>query len=176
MNQTFQQNMAIVSGAAPALQPQLSQADKDKMAKSYFQMYFGLAMVNWLNGGTLGAAWHRALGQMNAFATGSTGNNPATMYLRQIHAAHRARWAQVMMQNPNREKTLQTSPEQKREWMTLANRDVSTAMASANEITGRFKTNEKQPMQAAQYMDAQKKMQMMIQMRIMQNQNGSMAA
>lgn len=177
MNQTFQQNMAIVSGVARARpEQQLSQAAKLQIAKSYFQMYFGLSMTNWLAGGKLGAAWHKAIRQMDTFIAGKNANNPATMYLRQIHAAHRARWAQVTMTNPNRDTEIKCPPENKKEWQALANKEVGAGMNGINVNIDKFKPQTSQKATAPSYLDAQQKMQAMILMRLAQNQNGGMAA
>ncbi len=177
MNQTFQQNMAIVSGVARAKpEQQLSQAVKQQIAKSYFQMYFGLSMVNWLAGGKLGSAWHKAIRQMDTCIASKNANNPVTMYLRQIHAAHRARWAQVTMTNPNRDTEIKCAPENKKEWIGLANKEIAAGMNGINVNIDKFKAQTSQKGTAPSYLDAQQKMQAMILMRVAQNQNGGIGA
>lgn len=176
MNAEFQKNMAILMGAVgPKQAPQLSAEAKQKLSKAYFDLYFGLAGANWGRGDkTLGAAWYEALGQIKSMIAAKDKSNPAAMYLNQIHAAHNAKQAQIMMTNPNKDMHLEIKPEERTAWSRECAKKIGAAMGVINETLAQYaqkapaqkpvslQTSQPAPTQIQQkilmFMAAQKKM------------------
>lgn len=181
MNDIFQQNMTIIAGdkAQNPNEKQLSADDKKKISDAYFKLYYGLTFANWMRGGTLANAWFQALEQVKSFISSKNAQNSAAMYMRQVNAAHNARWSKIIMTNPNKDKTVQCPPDKKQELNALINRDINQGLASLNEVLGKYAVKQNpsqmQNPQAA-FISAQKKMQMMVQWQMQQHQNGGMAA
>lgn len=183
MNDDFDKNMQIISGADVQKRNavQLSAADKKKISDAYFKMFFNLTFTNWLRGGNLGTAWYKALSQIKQFVGTKNPSNPAAMYLRQIYAAHNARWAQVMMTNPHRDDVITATADIKQKWNTRATQNTAAALQVLNSTITAYALQQQNnksttvPQSDAIKIAAQK-MQMMILMQMRQNQNGGMAA
>jgi len=175
MEQTLEQNMAIVMGQKVPKELELSRDDKEKLSAAYFKLYFGLTFANWLRGGTLGAAWHRAMQQVAAMINSKNAANPAAMYLRQVHAAHKARWAKVIMTNPNRDKEIECSDKNRAKWTGAANKNVGDAMATVNGVLAAYKSAEKPDAKPAQYATAAQKLQAIIISQMKERQLGRVA-
>lgn len=134
MNANLQQNMSILMGDATAeKQQELSAEAKQKLSKAYFDLFFGLAGANWGRGDkSLGAAWHEALGQIKSMIAAKDKSNPAAMYMNQIFAAHNAKWSQIVMTNPNREKKLELAQEDRAKWSQECAKQIGGAMGVIN--------------------------------------------
>lgn len=181
MNNAFEKNMRIIAGEEPQKMQgkQLSDADKKKISEEYFKLFFNLTYINWLRGKTLGESWYLALQQIEQFVNSKNAKKPAALYMRQVFAAHKAKWSQIMMTNKHREDILQTTPEQKQKWNQQTAQNVS---ASMNYLNAALKTYEL-PEQKAEKAQAQQnsmklaaqKMQMLIMLRMKQNQRGMVA-
>lgn len=181
MNNTFEQYMAVIAGGniAKNQEKQLSAAEKKQISESYFKMFCGLAFVNWIQGGTLGQAWFKALEQVKSFISAKNANNPAAMYMKQIFAAHNTRWSKLIMTSPNKDSQASVSPEQRAEWIARATRDTNAGLNSLNQILAQYRVaepNMAQKPQPDQFLTAQQKMQMILQWQMHQNQRGGMAA
>ncbi len=176
MNDAFQKNMAIVMGECPKKEVELTKAEKENLAAAYFKLYFGLALANWLRGGTVGAAWHRAMAQVDAMLGAKNANNPAVMYLRQVHAAHKTRWSKVMMTNQNRDKEIECGAKMLVKMTQLANREVGSAMAVLNNVIGKYRATEMPADKNVNYAMAQQKMRQMMIMQLNQKVNYGRAA
>jgi len=139
MNVEIQKNMAILMGeAGPQQAPVLSAEAKKKLSQAYFDLYFGLAGANWGRGEkTLGAAWYEALGQIKSMIAAKDKSNPAAMYLNQIHAAHNAKQAQIMMTNSNKDARLEIQPAAREEWSRECAKKVGAAMGVINAAIAR---------------------------------------
>jgi len=147
MNAEIQKNMAILMGeAGPQQAPQLSAEAKKKLSQAYFDLYFGLAGANWGRGDkTLGAAWYEALGQIKSMIAAKDKSNPAAMYLNQIHAAHNAKQAQIMMTNPNKDARLEITPDARAGWSRECAKKVGDAMSVINAAISKYQ--QKAPVQ-----------------------------
>lgn len=184
MNDAFNKNMQIITGKEPQSDKakQLSESDKKKISKFYFRLFFNLAFTNWLRGKTLGQSWYMALSQLEQFVKSKNANNPAALYLRQVFAAHKARWSQVIMTNKHRDDMLQGSPEEKKQWNQRVAKSVSEAMNTLNDTLKAYdlpeqqKSENKQSAQQDVFKNAAQKMQMLIMLQLKQKQNGGMAA
>lgn len=113
MNDDFNKYMQIIAGANINKSPdgQLTDTDKKNLGDAYFQLFYNLAATNWIRGGTLGTAWYHAISQIKQFVASKNAANPVALYLRQIFAAHKARWAQLMMTSPHRDDTVDAPSE-----------------------------------------------------------------
>lgn len=134
MNANLKQNMSILMGGTGAQKPQeLSAEAKQKLSKAYFDLFFGLAGTNWGRGEkTLGAAWYEALSQIKSMIAAKDKSNPAAMYMNQIFAAHNAKWSQIVMTNPNREKKLELTSEDRAKWSQECAKQIGGAMGVIN--------------------------------------------
>lgn len=181
MNDAFKTNMQIIAGEEPQKTQgkQLSDADKKKISEQYFKLFFNLTYTNWLRGKTLGESWYTALQQIEQFVNSKNAKNPAALYMRQVFAAHKAKWSQVMMTNKHREDVLQATPEQKQKWNQLAAQNVTTAINSLNGALKTYELPEQKAEKAQAQQDSVKlaaqKMQMLIMLRMKQNQRGMAA-
>lgn len=134
MNANLQQNMSILMGRTTAQKPQELNAEaKQKLSKAYFDLFFGLAGANWGRGDkSLGAAWYEALNQIKSMIAAKDKSNPAAMYMNQIFAAHNAKWSQIVMTNPNREKKLELSQDDRAKWSQECAKQIGGAMGVIN--------------------------------------------
>lgn len=184
MNDDFNKNMQIITGANPqnSTVKQLTDADKKKISDAYFSLFFNLTFTNWIRGGNLGNAWYKALSQIKQFVGAKQPSNPATMYMRQICAAHNARWAQVMMTNKHRDDVLDATPEQKQQWNARTAQNTTNALKILNDTVAAYTATQQKDTQQSQASQsdaikiAAQKMQMMILMQMRQKQNGGMVA
>ncbi len=174
MNPEIQKNMAILMGeAGPKQAPQLHAEAKQKLSKAYFDLYFGLAGANWgREDKTLGAAWYEALGQIKAMIAAKDKSNPAAMYLNQIHAAHNAKQAQIMMTNPNKDMHLEIKPEERTAWSRECAKKIGAAMGVINATITQYqqKAPAQKPasQQAAQPTPAQIQQKILVFMAVQQ--------
>lgn len=182
MTDAFDKNMQIISGAEnlKTQDKQLSDTDKQKISEAYFKLFFNLTYTNWLRGKTLGNSWFTALSQLEQFVKSKNGNNQAALYLRQIFAAHKTKWDQVMMTNKHRDDVLQPTPEQKQKWNQRTAKAVTDSMNSLNGILKTYevpeqKNNKPQTAQQDAFKIAAQKMQMLIMLQMKQKQNGMVA-
>ena len=187
MNDDFNKYMQMIAGQSPQKsgEQQLSDADKKKLSDAYFELFFNLSAINWLRGGNLGHAWYAAMAQMKSYTKSKNANNPASMYIRQIFAAHNARWSQIMMTNPHRDDIIDAPTEKRQEWLKRVSPKVSDMLKTLNETIAVYNVNDdKNKNQSGQnitqnaYTDAAKRMQMMILMRMREHvrENGRGAA
>lgn len=183
MNDAFNEKLQIIAGteSSQKAEKQLSEADKKKISESFFKLFFNLSFTNWLRGKTLGASWYTALQQLEQFVNSKNGKNPASLYLRQIFAAHKIKWNQVMMTNKHRDDMLNPTPEQKQKWNQRVAQNVHSSMTSLNDTLKSYelpeqKTEKSQSAQQDAIKLAAQKMQMLIMLRLKQNQRGGMAA
>jgi len=139
MNPEIQKNMAILMGMdGPQRARELNATEKQKLSTAYFDLYFGLSGANWSRGEkTLGAAWYEALGQIKSMIAAKDKSNPAAMYLNQIHAAHNAKQAQIMMTNPNKDSRLEINPDAREQWSRECAKKIGAAMGVINATIAR---------------------------------------
>ena len=144
MNEAFEKNMRIIAGENmhDNQSKQLSEQDKNKLSESYFKLFFNLTYNNWLRGKKLGESWYTALNQLEQFITSKKSNNPASLYLRQIFASNKTKWAQVMMTSKHRDDVLQPTPEQKQNWNQIASKNISNALTMLNETIKAYTPTE----------------------------------
>ena len=142
MNDKINQNLAILHGDTI---PKLNAAEKEKLSRAFFELFFGLSAANWARGADkkLGAAWYESIGQLKAMMATKDKRNPSAMYLQQILAAHSAKWSEEMMTNPNKDKNLELTSEEKQKWNADANKKIGDAMKTINESIARNKIQEK---------------------------------
>ncbi len=167
-NDTASQKMAIVMGEMPAKTPTLTPEQKRIIRVQMLHLFFGLAMTAWLNGKTLGAAWHDAIRQMESFLASKSTRNPAVQYMRDAFASYRAYIARQTMTHPNRDLTINVSPE-------IADRLKSFAAGATHSALGKLNTTFSQFTIPASrpntYADAVKKLQTQIQMQMYARNN-----
>lgn len=185
MNDDFNKYMQMIAGQSPQKsgEQQLSDADKKKLSDAYFELFFNLSAINWLRGGNLGHAWYAAMAQMKSYTASKNANNPASMYIRQIFAAHNARWSQIMMTNPHRDDIIDAPTEKRQEWLKRVSPRVSAALKTLNETIAHYTpqateqksaTAKSNATSAAAFKQAQAII--LMQMRMRQQQHGNMAA
>ena len=99
LNKDIQNKMAILMGAEPEKQVELTREQKKQITKNYIAMYYSLAWLNWCNGMSLGTAWQKALEQMDGFVVGKAkiANHPMIGFLKELHAKHRQKMAKEIM-------------------------------------------------------------------------------
>ena len=154
MNNEISDKMKMIAGDT---KPRLSEAQRQKLAAAYMQLFIGLAAANWARGNkSLGAAWYETLNQIKAMLGARDKNNPATEYLLQTFAAHNVQISREAMTNPNKDAQLELADAKRDEWNKNANKRVGDAMKDINEITGKFKTQEHTKEQDATSRDPQK--------------------
>ncbi len=182
MSDAFETNMRIIAGEnlQPTQEKQLSDADKKKISESYFQLFFNLTYTNWLRGKSLGEAWYASLQQIKQFVESKKGNNNAALYLRQIFASHKAKWAQVIMTSKHRDDVLQATPEQKQKWAQRAAQNTTAALNALGDIIKTYSqpTQDNKKTQNAQPIDfkvAAQKMQMLIMLKARNREKGAAA-
>ena len=175
MDADFQQKMAIVSGAnIPARQGQkLSETQKKEIAKNYFKLFFALSMTNWMANNTLGASWHKAMSQMDAYTSAKNTNNPVAMYIKQLHVAHKTKWNHIMMTHKLRDKKLNISPDVAKKWNMRVATNVREGLNGLNAELNKFQAppQKQQAKQPTMSPEMQKRMQMWLLQQRMQNQN-----
>jgi len=179
MNEIYEKNLHVIMGGTPQKhqQIQLTPDAKKKIQDAYFKMYYGLAFANWMRGMTLGAAWHQALGQVKTFVGTKNANNPAAMYLKQINAAHSVQAAKQIMTHPYKDAHVQCPPEHAAAVNKKIGEITNAGLGAINGCVAQYDAMQKQSKQA-NYADAQKKMQQMLQLqmqKIMMQQNQNVA-
>lgn len=114
----LEQKIRILTGQTPAQvrENQLSEQDKEQIRKSVSNLFSGMAWTNWLNGATLGRAWHQALMQLEGFASSKKSMTPATKYLREYLAWHKADWSKAIMTNPYTNDLINCPKGKEKEW------------------------------------------------------------
>lgn len=180
MQDNFNQYMKIIAGEKPqrTQEKTLSEADKKKISAAYFQLFYSLSFANWLKRTSLGQAWYKAIEQLKSFISSKSPENPATMYMRQIFAAHKAKWSQLIMTSPLKDTQIECTPEKKQEWNMRVAKNTTDALKNLNDMLALYKTNEQpkqKTVQQSEFLSAQQKMQMLIMWQ-MQNQNERHAA
>ena len=179
MMDDFDKNMQVIAGADSQQNQelQLSDADKKKLSEQYFKLFLNLTYTNWLRGKTLGQAWYTALSQLEQFIKNKKSHNPASLYLRQIFAAHKTKWAQVMMTNKHRDEVLDIKPELKQKWAQRAAQNTTSALNALNEIEKSYtKPQESDKKHTNNELKiAADKMQLMIMLQMKKNQKGMAA-
>lgn len=147
MNNEIQDKIKMLAGD---MRPRLTQAQREKLAAAYIELFIGLAGANWTRGNkTLGAAWYEALGQIKAMLGARDRNNPATEYLLQTFATHNVQMSRETMTNPNKDVPLELPENKRAEWIQNTNKRIGDAMKIINEITGQFKTQDQAKPQTA---------------------------
>lgn len=180
MEDQFNQYMKIIAGENIQKKQEkvLSEADKKKISAAYFQLFYSLSFANWLKGTSLGQAWYKAIEQLKSFISSKSSENPATMYMRQIFAAHKAKWSQLIMTSPLKDTKIECTPEKKQEWNMRVAKNTNEALKNLNDTLALYETKEQKnqkPVQQSEFLSAQQKMQMLILWQ-MQNQNERHAA
>ena len=129
----------------------LNQEQKDKLAKSYFKMYFGLSCLNWTQNKKLGAAWQSSIEQMKTFIDSKDEKQPATKFLKMVHEEHKTNWPKHIMTHPQRDAMLSGTPEERAQWRTYAQNQIQSAMAEITMITNQVQVKsdkyEQKPLQ-----------------------------
>lgn len=173
MNDDFNKYMQIISGAnlKKSQEKQLSDADRKKLSDAYFELFYNLTATNWVQGGNLGHAWYVAINQMKSYVATKSAKNPAGLYLRQLFAAHNARWGQLMMTSPHREDTVDVSAEKRAEWKQRIAQKINAALKTLNTITAEYELKKQNPQL---FNMAAQNIAMQIQLRA--RQNGGMGA
>ncbi len=155
----------------------LTPEQKQELRRAYLKMYFGLALTLWANGKTLGAAWQTAMDQMKTFLKSKNQNNPATEYLRTVHAAHSARWARVIMTSKfSNTKLPQENTKLIESLRKFGAKNIRESMGKINQVMQQYaQPTQTKDMQKNTMAITNDKMQMMILMRMRQNQQGNVA-
>lgn len=122
----------------------LSQEDKAKLSKYHQQIFFGLTAVIWARNTKLGTAWQRANETLDTFIKINTRNtqDSAATYLRQTHAAHMAKWSQIIVTNPNSEKLLELPKDKQIQWANRASKNINDAMKELTVKLKEFKESQ----------------------------------
>lgn len=113
----------------------LNQEQKDKLAKSYFKMYFGLSCLNWTQNKKLGTAWQSSIEQMKTFIDSKDEKQPATKFLKLVHEEHKTNWPKHIMTHPQRDAMLSGTPEERAQWRAYAQNQIQSALAEITMIT-----------------------------------------
>lgn len=179
----FQKNMTLIAGGndPQAQEKQLSAEDKKKISDAYFKLYYSLTFAGCMRGMTLGQAWFKALEQVKSYISAKNANNPAALYMKQIYAAHNARWSKLIMTSPNKDVKITCPPEKQAAWNSRIAQDTNSALGVLNTTLAAHQAKIQPQVQnnQAAFMSAHQKMQMMLQLQIQQmqqNQRGGMAA
>lgn len=114
---------------------QLEPAKKEKLAKAYFKMYFGLSCMNWTQDKKMGTAWQSAIGQMEDYIKSKAPKSPATQFLQLVHNEHKVNWPKHIMTHPQRDTTLAAAPDEKKQWRAYAQNQIQSALAEITMIT-----------------------------------------
>lgn len=167
MNDAFEKNMALIAGANDQKKQEkaLTDADKKKISSAYMKLFYSLSFAHWMRGISLGQAWYKALEQTKAFIASKSSENPATMYMRQIFAAHKAQWSKRIMTSPNKDKILNCPPEKKQEWNMRIAKNTNGALKTLNDTLALYAEKEQKnqkPAQQSEFLSAQQKMQMLL--------------
>lgn len=141
MNDDFNKYMQMIAGAnlQKSTEKQLAESDRQRISQAYFDLFYNLTATTWLRGGSLGHAWYTAMAQMKSFVSARDAQNPAAMYMRQLVAAHNARWGQLMMTSPHRDDVIDVSPQLRQEWSQRVAKKSTAALAILNQILAAYK-------------------------------------
>lgn len=172
MELSFNQAMQMVAGQNPQKkqEKELSAEDKKKISSAYFQLFYALTFSHWLQGKSLGQAWYKALEQTKAFIASKNPSNQATMYMRQIFAAHKAKWSQHIMTSPMKDEVLELTPEKKQEWNMRVAKSTTEALNTLKEKFAAYEPKKQEVQKPnSEFLSAQQKMEMLIMWQI-QNQ------
>lgn len=176
MINAFDKNMQIITGNSidDTKEKNLSKIDKKKISDAYFKLFFNLTYTNWLRGKNLGESWYTSLNQLEQYVKNKKSDNVAALYLRQIFAAHKTRWSQIMMTHENRDDFLNPTPEQKKQWLQDTARNITSAMNTLNKVIKEFsQSNQSANINSSKkgiYHSGAEKIQMLIMMQLKQNQ------
>ena len=125
---------------------EVPQHQQQQIAKNYMKTFYALAAINWTKGMVLGAAWQKALDQMNSFVVGKakSPNNPVNKYLVGIHAQNRREISEYMMFSPNSDEKLGLDLAVAKVLLDYATKRFHAGLGKLNEIHAQYepKTQE----------------------------------
>ena len=181
MEEDFNKYMKIIAGknTQNTQQKNLSDIDKQKISSAYFQLFYNLSFANWLKGCSLGEAWYKAIEHMKAFISTKNQKNPATMYIRQIFAAHKIKWSHLIMTSQNKDSKINCNSEKRQEWNKRVAKNIADSLKIINDSIALYaakeQSTENPSIQKSGFLSAQQKMQMLIMWQV-QKQNEKRAA
>lgn len=143
-NQILNQKLGMLFAEPPEKSKEklLSPEDKKVIEKGLGDLFFGLAWTNWMNGGSLGAAWQKALNQIDAFVFSKKQESAAIRYLREVASVAKTRMSRVIMTNSNSNKEIECPPEQKLEWLALGTKWTNQGLNGLNAKIKEFEPKE----------------------------------
>lgn len=149
-NFMVEKKMRMAMNIPPQIEkvPEISPEDKKEMEKQFSELYFGLTYLNWMQGGSLGAAWQTALGQIRAWVVAKTErhpDNPAAKCLGRIANDHAKKWAQVIMTSPSANETMNVPPGKANEWQKIGEKAVRDGLGGMNAKMKTYEPKKQQP-------------------------------
>ena len=116
--------------------------DMQTITHAYQDLFTGLSATNWSQNMTLGAAWHKAIRQIDTMIGARDENNPAVQVVSQVHTIYRAHWAKESMTSPDKDKMMNLSPESMQKWKTENAARASAALGAINVIVTKHTTHD----------------------------------
>ncbi|MEE1110938.1 MAG: hypothetical protein UIH99_01870 [Alphaproteobacteria bacterium] len=123
MSIEFDKTIAMLGGQSvnSYLETQLSERDKTQINNAIELIFSGLSLKNWLDGGTLGEAWSKALDSVREITFAITNKNPAVTYAQAETFRHRTRWKSTIVMSHDATKTIKCPADQRDNWYAQAN-------------------------------------------------------
>ncbi len=119
--------------------PKLSGDAAKQVSRAYSDMFTALTYTHLLQGKSLGQSWFNAIGQIDSFIKTKDKYNSVTNHMQRILNAHRRDMAQKMMTDPNRDKIISVTPEQRAEMTQVAHQKMQYAMQTINKLIEKYR-------------------------------------
>ena len=137
MNIDFDKTMAMLN-AQPVnnfITNQLSRQDKAQIDNAIEMLFSGLSLKNWLDGGTLGEAWTKALDTVRDFIFSISYNNHAVVYAQEATFRHRTKWKSLIVMSHDATKTIKCPDNQRNDWYAQADAKIQNAVEIIRQKT-----------------------------------------
>ena len=129
---TYESQMKLMTGPNTPHEASLSNDARKQLHDDYMSLYFALSFANWGNDKTLGQAWYAGLEQIKQKVNSTDPNTPGGQYLRELHTDHKKEWSKTMMTSPHRDRKMECTPEQRREWDAKNTKLINDALGRIN--------------------------------------------
>ncbi|MDL2295214.1 hypothetical protein LJC18_00120 [Lachnospiraceae bacterium OttesenSCG-928-E19] len=130
MDKNFEKMMALIDGKNrnDFDLNQVSNNDKKQLEHALENLFSGLTLLNWLDGGQLIGAWRKSLEQMRAMIFEITDVNPVVVFLRHAVFNPSAKWVNIMNTSNSSNEIINCSPTEYNQWQDKANEQINASI------------------------------------------------
>lgn len=119
--------------------PELKDDEAKQVAQAYSDMFTALTYTNLLQGKSLGQSWFNAIGQIDSFIKTKDKYNSVTNHMQRMLNKHRKDLAKKMMTDPNRDKIINVSDQQRQQMTEKAKEMMQSAMKTVDALIEKYR-------------------------------------